>query len=109
MPLRNLPTDTPASLATLVEVHPGQISSRALSGGAAVDIMLLAFAEGESVSEEEYFGDTLYHIVEGKAVIVLPDRFVSIGAGEVFMVPAHVVHAVESDGACKVLQLTIPE
>ena len=109
MAMRNLPTDAPALLSELVAVRPGQVSSMALSGSSAIDMTLLAFAEGESVSEEEYFGDTLYFIVEGAAVVVLPDRRVSVRAGEVFMVPAHVVHAVESDGAFKVLQITIPE
>lgn len=109
MSLRNLPTDAPASLSGLIEAHPNQVSSMALAGGADVDITLLAFAEGESVSEEEYFGDTLYYLVEGAAMIVLLDRFVSIRQGEVFMVPAHVLHAVKGDGAFKLLQLTVTE
>ena len=41
----------------------------------------------------------------------MPDRRVAVAAGEVFMVPARIPHAVEGhEGAAfKLLQLTIPE
>ena len=111
MPLRNLPTDVATSLAQMIDIRPGQVSSIALTRNAGFDLTLLAFAPGESVSEEEYFGDTLYHVVEGAADVVLPDRRVAVAAGEVFMVPARIPHAVEGhEGAAfKFLQLTIPE
>lgn len=111
MGFRNLPTDEACPIAGLIESRQGQVSSMALASGGAVDFMLMAFSAGESVSEEEYFGDTLYHVVEGAADVVLPDRRVAVAAGEVFMVPAHIPHAVEGhEGAAfKLLQLTIPE
>lgn len=74
MGLRNLPTDEARSVAGLIENRPGQVSSMGLTAGGSVDFMLMAFSAGESVSEEEYFGDTLYHVVEGAADVVLPDR-----------------------------------
>ena len=111
MGLRNLPTDRARSVAGLIECRPGQVSSMGLASGGAVDFMLMAFAAGESVSEEEYFGDTLYQVVEGAVEVALPSRRVTVGEGEVLMVPAHVPHAVEghNGGAFKILQLTIPE
>ncbi len=111
MGLRNLPTDEACPVASLIQNRPGQVSSMGLTTGGSVDFMLMAFSAGESVSEEEYFGDTLYHVVEGAADVVLLDRRVAVAAGEVFMVPAHVPHAVEGreGGAFKLLQLTIPE
>ena len=109
MSLRNLPTDAAVPLASLVEAHPVQVSSMALAGGANVGITLLAFGDGEGVRAEEYYGDTLYYLVEGKAVIALSDCSVPIRAGEVFMVPAYVMHDVEADGPFKVLQITVPD
>lgn len=110
MPLRNLPTEKAATLADLIACKPGQVSSRALSRSSSIDMTLLAFAAGESVSEEEYFGDTLYYVVEGAACVVLPDARVRVCAGEVLEVPAHVEHAVEgADGAAfRLLQITVP-
>lgn len=90
MGFRNLPTDEARPIAGLIESRQGQVSSMALASGGAVDFMLMAFSAGESVSEEEYFGDTLYQVVEGMADVVLPDRRVAVAAGEAFMVPAHI-------------------
>ena len=55
MPFRNIPTDAAAPLAQLIDTHSGQVSSMALTRNAGFDLTLLAFAPGESVSEEEYF------------------------------------------------------
>ena len=68
---------------------------------------VLAFDDGESVSEEEYFGDMLYYAIEGSCDIVLPNRRVALAAGEVLMVPAHVLHAVEGRSAFKLLQVCV--
>ena len=98
MPLRNLPTDAAANLAQLIDIRPGQVSSMALTRNAGFDLTLLAFAPGESVSEEEYFGDVLYYLADSR---------IALEAGQVLRVPAHVEHAVEganSEGF-KLLQL----
>lgn len=110
MPLRNLPVDRAVPLARLVECKPGQVSSMSFSRAPDASMTLLAFAAGESVSEEEYFGDTLYYVVEGAANVVMPTGRVRVGAGEVFKVEARVQHAVEgADGAAfKLLQITVP-
>ncbi len=83
----------------------------ALTRDAGFDLTLLAFAPGEAVSEEEYFGDTLYLLVEGAARVTLPDSAITLQAGEVLRVPAHILHAVEpADGnGFKLLQLNAHE
>ena len=109
MPFRNLPIENAELLSSLVEIHPQHVSSMGLTKDAGFDMTLLAFADGESVSEEEYFGDTLYYLVEGNAVIVFADKRVPVQTGEVLMVPAHVSHAIEGleDCAFKVLQINL--
>ena len=104
MPLRNLPTDAATSLAQMIDIRPGQVSSMALTRNAGFDLTLLAFAPGESVSEEEYFGDVLYYLV-------LPESRIVLEAGQVLRVPAHVEHAVEDAGGegFKLLQLNAHE
>ena len=111
MPLRNLPTDAATSLAQMIDIRPGQVSSMALTRNAGFDLTLLAFAPGESVSEEEYFGDVLYYLVEGTACVVLPESRIVLEAGQVLRVPAHVEHAVEDAGneGFKLLQLNAHE
>ena len=108
MTLRNLPTDAPALLAGLIDEHPHQVSSMSLSRGGGASITLLAFAPGESVSEETYPGDTLYYLVEGRAQVLLPEGAVDISEGEVLRVPAGVLHGVGNVGCgFKLLQVTV--
>ena len=108
MPLRNLPTGEPQPLASLISGHPGQVSSMSLARDAGANIALLAFAPGESVSEEAYPGDTLYYLVEGAAQVLLPDGAVDISEGEALCVPAGVRHAILDTGCgFKLLQVTV--
>ncbi len=105
--LRNLPTEAARDFSELITARNNQVVSMALTKGSGVHMTLLAFAEGEDVSEEQYFGDTLYYILEGAAVICQSEKEIPIRAGQVLMVPAHMVHAVRGEGAFKILQITL--
>ena len=50
--LRNLPTDDPAALAGLIDIRPARVESMALTRSEHCQMNLLAFGDGESVSEE---------------------------------------------------------
>lgn len=63
--LRNLPTQQPQQLTQLIQIQPGRVVSMAMSRQEHCQMTLLAFGDGESISEECYFGDTLYYILEG--------------------------------------------
>ena len=73
--LRNLPVQQPAALSELISIQPGRVVSMALSRSEHCQMTLLAFGDGESISEECYFGDTLYYILEGAL-------YVSVGEGQ---------------------------
>lgn len=104
MSFKNLPTEAAAPLASLVEARAGQVSSRSLTRiGDPLAATLLAFSQGESVSEETYAGDTLYYLVEGSAVV----NGARMTAGDVLKVPGGTPHAVVPASAAKVLQLTL--
>ena len=105
--LRNLPTHSPDALRDLVQIQPGRVVSMALSRSEHCLMTLLAFADGESVSEEQYFGDTFYYVIEGVMPISLEGRQVFIDTGECFMVPAGIPHAVGGKDPFKLLQITV--
>ncbi len=105
--LRNLPTEGAEALAELVSVRNNQVISMALTRDSKIQMMLLAFAEGEDVSEEQYFGDTLYYVLEGTAMICREEKEIIVTTGEVLMVPAGIIHAVRGKGAFKILQITL--
>lgn len=108
MSLRNLPLESAASLSSLIEARSGQVSSKSLAAADGIAMTLFAFAPGESVSEEEYPGDTLYLCVEGRTRLVLPDARIELDCDQVLCVPAHIQHAVEGvdDAGFKILQIT---
>ena len=111
MGLRNIPTDTPAPLASLVAERPRMVASRSLTRGPGASMTLLAFSAGESVSEEVYPQDVMYYLVEGAARIALPGGSVDMRAGDVLCVPAGVPSAVEGadpSAGFKLLQVAVP-
>lgn len=111
MGLRNIPTSTPAPLASLVVAREGMVASRSLTRGGEASMTLLAFAAGESVSEEVYPQDVMYFLVEGEAIVSLPDGAVTMREGDVLCVAAGTLSALagaDPDRGFKLLQLAIP-
>lgn len=107
--LKNLPTQMSKPIKDLIDIRDGQVLSMALSNSEHVQMTVLSFSENEMVSEESYFGDTMYMILEGETLISIEDREIPLKAGDVFMVPAHTLHAIGSKHAFKILQITVNE
>lgn len=107
--LRNLPQDNPENLAELISPKKNQIVSMALSQSDHLHISLFTFADKETVSEEEYFGDTMYLLVEGETYVTQNGKEHLLKEGDVFSVPAHTLHAIGGKGEFKVLQITVNE
>ena len=105
--LRNLPTENPMELASLITPKENQVISMALSKSDHVEVSLFTFADKETVSEEEYFGDTMYLVLEGETLITQNGKEHLLKTGDTFMVPAHILHAIGGKGAFKVLQITL--
>ena len=105
--LRNLPTDEARALKDLIALRPGCVASRALSRSEHCQMTLLAFDAGESVSEESYFGDTLYLVLEGQMPLTMDGRTFLLSAGDCLSVPANTLHAIGGTAAFKLLQITL--
>lgn len=107
--LRNLPQEVPQNLADLIAFKNNQVVSMGLSKSDHMQISIFSFDGKENVSEEEYFGDTMYYILEGETCVTKDDKEYLIKAGEVFYVPAHTLHAIGGIGSFKLLQITVNE
>ncbi len=105
--LRNLPTEHAGILAQMVSIQPDRVVSMAFSQNEHCQMTLLAFADGESVSEECYFGDTFYYVLEGEMPLGLDGKTEYLKAGCCIAVPAGTLHAVGGSQPFKVLQITI--
>ena len=99
--LRNLPVQQPAALSELISIQPGRVVSMALSRSEHCQMTLLAFGDGESISEERYFGDTVYYVLEGDMPLRLEGHEVRLGAGDCLAVPAQTTHAIGGNGPFK--------
>lgn len=105
--LRNLPLDHAENFAKMIDIQPGRVVSMALSRNEHCQMTLLAFADGESVSEEQYFGDTLYYVLEGEMPLAVGEEEYVIHAGECMAVPSNMLHAVGGTKPFKLLQITL--
>jgi quercetin dioxygenase-like cupin family protein len=104
---RNLPTERAKTLAQMVSIQPGRVVSMAFSQNEHCQMTLLAFADGESVSEECYFGDTFYYVLEGEMPLQLEGQTGCLMTGDCIAVPAGTLHAIGGTRPFKVLQITI--
>ncbi len=105
--LRNLPVDHIECLSGMIDIRPGRVVSMALSRSEHCQMTLLAFADGESVSQEQYFGDTMYYVLEGEMPLVIDETEYLLHAGDCMSVPAGVLHAIGGDKPFKLLQITV--
>ncbi len=107
MSLRNLNEKKAESLNSLVEIKPHQVVSMALSKNEHANITLLAFADGEDLSEEVYPQDTLYFVIEGSMTIVSKEDSIPVSAGQVLKIPAGKAHRLSAQKAFKIMQISI--
>ncbi|MDO5135691.1 MAG: cupin domain-containing protein [Eubacteriales bacterium] len=105
--LRNLPLGHPKELSRLIHIRPGRVVSMELSRKEDCRISLLSFADGEGVSEEAYYGDTLYYVLEGEMPFVEGEKKTVVKQGECICAPAHTLHAIGGASPFKLLQITI--
>ena len=105
--LRNLPLKHAVQLADMISVQPGRVVSMALSRSDHCQMSLFSFGEGESVSEEQYFGDTLYYVLEGEMPLIFGGTEHVLRAGDCMAVPSGTPHAIGGTKAFKLLQITL--
>lgn len=107
--LKNLPTQKAESIKELIDIRKGQVLSMALSNSEHVQMTILSFSENEMVSEESYFGDTMYILLEGETKIMMEDKEIHLCEGETCMIPSRTLHAVGGGKAFKILQIIVNE
>lgn len=107
--LKNIPIDAGIELAQLVNGKENQVISKALSNSECVQITVLAFSNGETISMESYFGDTCYYVIQNKMKILYEKSEILLCEGEVLMVPAGALHGIYAEGDLKILQITIQQ
>lgn len=97
----------PAPLAQLVEYAEGSIVSRTLLDRKQGTLTLFAFDKGQGLSEHTAPFDAYVVGLDGKARLTIGSKAVTVGAGELVLMPANVPHAVRATSRFKMLLLMI--
>lgn len=100
--LENIPFREPFSLKESVSCRRYQVCSRSLCSVPGVALTLLAFDAGEGVSAEEYSGDTLYTVLDGRCTI----GGITLGAGESAVFPTGELHSLSCTEQFRIMQIT---
>lgn len=93
---REIPASEQIRLLELASYQEGAVVSRTLLHRSAGTVTFFAFDEGQGLSEHTAPFDALAQILEGEAEITISGRPLSLGAGEMVLMPAHQPHALKA-------------
>jgi len=106
---KNLKIDEPEKLADLIKIKKNQVLSKSLLKSDQTNITLLSFSGQEDISEEKYFGDTMYYVIEGSTYLTKGPEVIFLDVGDVILVPANTLHGIGGKNSFKVLQITVKD
>ncbi len=92
--IKNIPFSETVQLADMVSYEEGRVVSRTFAQNPALSLTLFAFAEGEGVSTHTAPGDAMVQVLDGEATVNIDGQEMTVGPGEVVVMPANVPHAV---------------
>jgi len=94
-------------LADLVGYEDASVVSRTLIDKPEGTVTLFAFDAGQGLSEHTTPFDALVTVLDGSAEITIAGRAVTVGQGEMVIMPADVPHAVRADERFKMMLVMI--
>ena len=92
--IKNIPFSKPQRLADLVAYEEGRVVSRTFAQNPSLSLTLFAFDKGEGVSTHTAPGDAMVQVLDGEALVNIDGEAMTVGAGQVVVMPANVPHAV---------------
>jgi len=101
--IKNIPFSEPHHLAELVDYEEGRVVSRTFSQVPSLSLTLFAFDKGEGVSTHTAPGDALVQVLDGEALVNIDGKEMTLGAGEVVVMPADIPHSVSAVKRFKML------
>jgi quercetin dioxygenase-like cupin family protein len=101
--IKNIAFSEAHRLVDLVDYENGRVVSRTFAQNPSVSITLFAFDKGEGVSTHTAPGDALLQVLDGKALVNIDGKEMTVGAGEVVVMPANIPHSVNAVERFKML------
>ncbi|MFO7871748.1 MAG: cupin domain-containing protein [Kiritimatiellia bacterium] len=95
------------NLAGAMDYSEGAIVSKTLIESKSGTLTLFAFDAGQGLSEHISPYNATVYILEGEATLIIGDKTVRAGTGEMVVMPANVPHAVQANSPFKMLLILI--
>lgn len=101
--IKNISFSEPQQLADLVEYEEGRVVSRTFAQNPALSLTLFSFAAGEGLSMHTAPGDAMVHVLDGEALVDVDGKEMTVGKGQVVVMPADIPHSVTAVRRFKML------
>jgi small redox-active disulfide protein 2 len=101
--IKNIPFSDPHNLDELVAYETGRVVSRTFSQNSSLSLTLFSFDEGEGISSHTAPGDAMVQILDGEAVVNIDGKEMTVGKGQVVVMPADIPHSVTAVKRFKML------
>jgi small redox-active disulfide protein 2 len=101
--IKNIDFSKAQRLADLVDYEDGRVVSRTFAQNPALSLTLFAFDRGEGVSTHTAPGDAMLQVLDGAALVNIDGKEMTVGAGEVVVMPANIPHSVDAVQRFKML------
>ena len=101
--IKNIDFSKAQRLVDLVDYEDGRVVSRTFAQNPSLSLTLFAFDKGEGVSTHTAPGDALLQVLDGEALVNIDGKEMTVGAGEVVVMPANIPHSVNAVERFKML------
>jgi quercetin dioxygenase-like cupin family protein len=101
--IKNITFSEPHDLEELVAYEDGRVVSRTFAQNSSVSLTLFSFDKGEGVSTHTAPGDAMVQILDGEAVVNIDGKEMTVGKGQVVVMPSDVPHSVTAVKRFKML------
>jgi quercetin dioxygenase-like cupin family protein len=96
-----------AHIASLVDYQSSAVVSRTIIEHKTGTVTLFAFDEGQALGDHTSPFDAMVHIIEGKALITIAGKSITLKAGEVTIMPENQPHGLKAASRFKMLLVMI--
>ena len=101
--IKNIDFSEAQSLVDLVDYEDGRVVSRTFAQNPSLSLTLFAFDRGEGVSTHTAPGDAMLQVLDGEALVNIDGKEMTVGDGEVVVMPANIPHSVDAVQRFKML------
>ena len=101
--IKNITFSEPHHLEELVAYENGRVVSRTFAQNSSVSITLFSFDKGEEVSTHTAPGDAMVQVIDGEAIVNIDGKEMTVGKGQVVVMPADIPHSVTAAKRFKML------